>query len=164
MEESLKVENKATKEAAGLEVNNDSETFNNLFKRELGIKKVNPATYSPLSLAYIGDSVFEIIIRTIMVSECNMQVQKYHKRASTIVNARAQAKMVDIILPILSEEEMDIYKRGRNAKSYTKAKNASVSEYRIATGFEALIGYLYLSEKYERIVEIVKAALAGIEW
>lgn len=130
------------------------------FKETFQISPVDPKGYSPLALAYIGDGVYELMIRTILVSERDMQVQKYHKKASNLVKAQTQANMIHAILKELTEEEMTVYKRGRNAKSYTMAKNATVSDYRAATGFEALIGYLYLKEDLVRVIELVKMALA----
>ena len=126
-------------------------------KLELG--EIDLRQYSPLVLAYIGDGVFELIIRTIMVRQENCPVQKLHKRTSTLVKAENQAMMMDRLMPHLPEEEEGIYRRGRNAKSYTKAKNASTGVYRKATGFEALIGYLYLQKKTERIIELVTLGL-----
>ncbi|MCI5805695.1 MAG: ribonuclease III [Clostridium sp.] len=129
------------------------------FKDIFHIEHGDPAAYSPLALAYIGDSVFDIMIRTMEVSQVNKQVNKYHKDVSKIVCAPAQAKMIMVIKEYLTEEERDIYKRGRNANSYTKAKNATRTEYRKATGFEALLGYLYLKEDFERLVDVVKMGL-----
>ena len=126
-------------------------------KLELG--EIDLRQYSPLVLAYIGDGVFELIIRTIMVRQENCPVQKLHKRTSTLVKAENQAMMMDRLMPHLTEEEEGIYRRRRNAKSYTKAKNASTGVYRKATGFEALIGYLYLQKKTERIIELVTLGL-----
>ena len=80
-----------------------------------------------------------------------------------MVKAQTQARMAESILESLSEEELSVYKRGRNAKSYSVAKNASVSDYRRATGFEALIGYLYLQDKEDRVIELVKLALSRLE-
>ncbi len=135
------------------------ESINDFIKNQLGIKKVNPMNYSPLSLAYMGDTVYDTIIKTIIVSQHNMQANKYHKKVTALVKAEAQAKMITKIEHLLTQEEEDIYKRGRNAKSYTSAKNASMIDYRMATGFEALIGYLYLKEDYHRLTELVKVAL-----
>lgn len=103
--------------------------------------------------------MFDIMIRTMEVSQVNKQVNKYHKDVSKIVCAPAQAKMIMAIKEHLTEEERDIYKRGRNANSYTKAKNATRTEYRKATGFEALLGYLYLKEDFERLADVVKMGL-----
>lgn len=131
----------------------------NYLKEELNLKKIDVRTYSPLALAYIGDSVYELIIRTMILSEGNSSVNKYHKRASSYAKANAQANMIKVIEPILTAEEILIYKRGRNAKSVTVAKNASMIDYRMATGFEALIGYLYLEDNMTRVIEIIKYGL-----
>ncbi len=118
--------------------------------------------YSPLALAYIGDDVFDLIIRTVVVERANRPAHELHIETVKYVKAQAQAKMIEALLEkegFLTDEEVDIYKRGRNAKSYTSAKNASIHDYRKATGFEALVGYLYLSGRQERLIEIVKAAV-----
>ncbi|MGN0374401.1 MAG: Mini-ribonuclease 3, partial [Butyrivibrio sp.] len=114
------------------------------------------AEYSPLTLAYIGDCVYELIIRTRLVYKGNAPVSKLNKKASDLAKAGTQAAMAEGIMDRLTEEETAAYKRGRNAHSFTKAKNATTGDYRRATGFEALIGYLYLQKKFERIMEIVK--------
>ncbi len=116
-------------------------------------------TYSPLTFAYIGDAVFEIIIRTVIVKQGQRPANVLHKHKAKIVCAETQAKMLDAIYEELSGEEQDIYRRGRNAKIHSMAKNASLSDYRKATGFEALCGYLYLSDNMERVIAIVKRAL-----
>ena len=116
--------------------------------------------YSPLTLAYIGDGVFEIIIRTILVKKGNCPVNQLHKRASSLVKAGSQSKMMEILEPFLTEEELAVYKRGRNAHSPTMAKHATMADYRRATGFEALMGYLYLKEDYVRIVELVRKGIS----
>lgn len=126
------------------------------FKEQLNIPKVDIKTYSPLALAYIGDAVYDLIVRTMIVSAGNMQVKKYHRTVSEIVKAKAQAGMIEVLEPHLTKEEESVYKRGRNATSYTKAKNASMIEYRRATGFEALLGYLYLQEEYTRVIDLVQ--------
>jgi ribonuclease-3 family protein len=128
-------------------------------KEQLGLKEIDIRTYSPLSLAYIGDAVYEVIVRTVLLHKGNMAVNKYHRQASRLVNASAQSEMMGILEPLLTEEELSVYKRGRNAKSYTSAKHASVVDYRRATGFEALIGYLYLKEDMDRIFYLVKIGL-----
>lgn len=116
-------------------------------------------SYSPLTLAYVGDAVYELVIRTMIISKGNAPVNKLHKRSAALVKAPTQAQMMKVIEPLLSEEELHIYKRGRNAKSYTSAKNASVIDYRIATGFEALMGWFYLQERQERMLELIKIGL-----
>ncbi len=116
-------------------------------------------TYSPLTLAYIGDGIYELIIRTILVKKGNCPVNQLHKRASSLVKASAQSAMVEKLEPMLTEEERSVYKRGRNAHSPTMAKHATMSDYRRATGFEAMMGYLYLKEDYTRMVELVRMGM-----
>lgn len=133
------------------------------FKEVFNVQHGSPESYSPLALAYIGDSIFDIMIRTIEVSKVNKQASKYHRDVSKIVCAPAQSKMIIEILENLTEEEIAIYKRGRNANSYTKAKNASRKDYRNATGFEALLGYLYLKEDFTRLTDVVQMGLSVLE-
>lgn len=128
-------------------------------KQQLNLKTRDLRTYSPLVLAYIGDGFYELIIRTMIVSEGNAPVHKLHKRASQLAKAKTQAEMMIEMVPLLNEEELGVYKRGRNAKSATNPKNVSVVEYRTATGFEALLGYLYLKEDYERAIDLVKKSI-----
>ncbi len=118
--------------------------------------------YSPLTLAYIGDAVYELIVRTICVKQANCQTQKLHQRVTACVSAKAQAKMAAALEPLLTEEEAGVFRRGRNSKPYTKAKNASMEEYLAATGFEAVVGYLYLTREYERLNELVARGLEEI--
>ena len=132
-------------------------------KQEFKCDDVDLRTYSPLTLAFLGDCVFDLIIRTVIVERGNRAPESLHKKKSAIVKAQTQAKMAEALLEGLSDEELAVYKRGRNAKSYSVAKNASVSDYRKATGFEALLGYLYLQDKEDRIIELVKAALKQLE-
>lgn len=119
-------------------------------------------TYSPLTLAYLGDAVYEIIIRTLIVEERPRMVKTLHKHASRLVNAKAQATLMISIENALSEKETTIYKRGRNAKSHSVAKNADIHDYRIATGLEALMGYLYLTGNTKRCLELIKLGLPSI--
>lgn len=145
----------------GLERMEEKKDFQ-YFKDCFGLHQGKPGTYSPLALAYIGDSIFDVMVRTIEVSRVNKQVNKYHTQVSKIVCAPAQAKMVKAIMDRLTEEEQQIYKRGRNAHYHTKAKNASQSEYRHATGFEAVLGYLYLKEDFERLTDVVRMSLDSL--
>jgi ribonuclease-3 family protein len=127
-----------------------------MIKENMELKEIEITDYSPLTLAYIGDGIYEIVIRTMIVDEANRQVNKIHKAASQLVKAGSQAAMVHLIWDMLTEEERTIYKRGRNAKAITRAKNASMSEYRTATGFEALMGWLYLTGQSKRMMELIK--------
>lgn len=115
--------------------------------------------YSPLTLAYIGDAVYEVIIRTVVVERGNKAANLLHRSTIKYVNAAAQAAVAMAVMDMLTEEEVSVYRRGRNAKSNTSAKNASIEDYRKATGLEALVGYLYLSDRFERILELVKSGL-----
>ena len=134
-------------------------------RREFGLETVNVRTYSPLVLAYIGDGIYELVIRSLLVGGGNAQAGRLHRKASQLVNAGAQADMLERIRGELTEEELHVFKRGRNANSPTVAKHATVSDYRKATGFEAVIGYLYLADNPERAIELVKKGitLAGME-
>ena len=116
-------------------------------------------TYSPLTLAYIGDSIYDLVIRTMVVERGNAPVNRLHKTVTNMVKAPAQMKSFHRIEPVLTKEELTVYKRGRNAKSYTSAKNASISDYRVATGFEALMGYLYLTGQVPRMLELINMGL-----
>ena len=104
-------------------------------------------TYSALSFAYIGDSVYDLIIRTMITTRGNTKPNKYHSRVIGYVNAAAQTRMMEKIKPYLNEEEKVMFRRGKNAKPASCAKNQTHHDYRIATGFESLIGYLYLTVK-----------------
>lgn len=116
-------------------------------------------TYSPLTLAFIGDAIFDLIIRTMVVSNGNAPVNKLHKSVSKLVQASAQAELYHKIKDQLTEEELTMFKRGRNAKSFTSAKNAGIVEYRTATGLEALMGYLYLTDQIDRILNLIEPQL-----
>ncbi len=119
-------------------------------------------TYSPLTLAYIGDSIYDLVIRTVVVERGNRSANNLHKKTVSYVNARVQARMIDALADVLTQEEEAVYHRGRNAKSYTSAKNASVIEYRKATGLEALCGYLYLQGRQERMLYLVKEGISRV--
>ena len=134
-------------------------TVNEIFNS----KEVRPNEYSPLALAFIGDSVFDLVIKSVIVEKANCQVNKLQNKTSKIVRATTQALIVDALKNELSEEEANIYRRGRNAKPYTKAKNASYSEYCKATGLEALVGYLYLKGDTERLIALIKTGLENAE-
>ena len=121
-----------------------------------------PQEYSPLTLAYIGDAVYEIYMRSRFVAEHNEKPSSLHRKVSRLVCASAQAKGYEIIKDLLSEEEERIFKRGRNAKSPTVPKNADVLEYRCATGVEALIGYLYIKKEYDRTDFLLCKIFEGI--
>ena len=130
-----------------------------LIKQSFELKEVDIRAYSPLTLAYIGDCVYDLVIRTVVVERGNEPANKLHKKTVAYVKAQTQASMIEALLPYLTEEEEAVYKRGRNAKSYTSAKNASIGDYRKATGMEALVGYLSLTGQEARIMELIKTGL-----
>ena len=122
-----------------------------------------PSEYSSLSLAYIGDAVYELYVRSRIVNEYpDMPPAKLHITAIKFVKASAQAEIIKDIFDNLSEREQAVFKRGRNAKSHTVPKNADVTDYRYATGFETLIGYLYLSGDEKRLEDIMRSSYEGV--
>lgn len=137
--------------------------FDSCMKEMFGLRDVDVREYSPLTLAYIGDAVYDLIIRSLVINGGNQPVQKLHKRTCFYVQASAQSRMMRKLQECLTEEEHGIYKRGRNAKSVSPAKNQSVTDYRRATGFEALLGYLYLKKDWKRMLELVGIGLEYIK-
>lgn len=137
--------------------------FDSYMQEIFQMKEVDPGTYSPLTLAYIGDSIYDLVIKSLVVNEGNKQVQKLHKATSTLVQASAQSKMMRRMQEHLTEEEHAVFKRGRNAKSVSPAKNQSITDYRRATGFEALMGYLYLKKEWKRMLDLIKIGLESLE-
>ena len=137
--------------------------FDEYLEDLFALKEVDINSYSPLALAYIGDSIYDLIIKTTVINEGNAQVQKLHKKTSSLVLASTQYLMMRTMQEHLTEEEHGVYKRGRNAKSVSPAKNQSITDYRRATGFEALMGYLYLKKDWKRMLELVKIGLDSIK-
>lgn len=129
------------------------------------IQKTFPAgardirAYSPLTLAYIGDAVYDLIIRTAVVGQANRPANKLHKITVKYVNAGAQSKMIQALMDMLTEEEQEVYRRGKNAKPHTTAKNATAADYLKATGFEAVLGYLYLTDDMPRALKLVREGI-----
>ena len=133
--------------------------MNELFQME----EVDIREYSPLTLAYIGDCVYDLVIKSLVINAGNKQVNKLHQETSRLVQASTQSLMMRTMQEHLTEEEHAVYKRGRNAKSVSPAKNQSITDYRRATGFEALLGYLYLKKDYKRLLDLVKIGLDSLE-
>ena len=127
-----------------------------------GKQQRSPEQDAPLTLAYSGDAIYEIYIRTMIVTRANAPVHLLHEKSSALVRAGKQSEIVGILEPLFTEKERQVYHRGRNAKAYTKAKNAGILEYRRATGLEAVMGYLYLKGDLDRIRELLAAGL-GVE-
>ncbi len=128
-------------------------------RQDLGLKDKDIRTYSPLVLAYLGDAVFELIVRSYLVTEHDISPHDLQVEASKLVNAVTQADMVRFMSPHLTEEESEVLRRGRNANPRSTAKNAPVIDYRYATGYEALIGYLFLTGRDKRITELIKLGI-----
>ena len=135
------------------------ESIKEMIVERFQLPKVDIKTYSSLALAYIGDGIFDLVIRTIVVGQGNTSANRLHIQTSKIVKAASQAAMMEELMTELTEEELEVYRRGRNAKSHSIAKNASVMDYRNATGFEALMGYLYLTNQMERMMDLVEIGL-----
>ena len=133
--------------------------LNDYLNGRFNIEVKDIRTYSPLTLAYIGDAVFDVIIRSILVNKGNTAVNKLHKRASDVVKAPSQAAFVKALMDEFTEEEADYYRRGRNSKPHTKAKNATTMDYLDATGFEAVVGFLYLTGNMDRICELINLGI-----
>ncbi len=131
--------------------------------QEFGACEVDIRTYSPLTLAYIGDAIFEMVIRTLIVEKGQRAANSLHKHTTKIVCAGTQAAMIEALADVLTDEEQSIYRRGKNTKINSSAKNASLADYRKATGLEALCGYLYLSGNTKRVVELIKIALDKLQ-
>lgn len=126
-------------------------------------KKQDIRTYSSLALAYMGDAVYDLIIRTMVVERANRSANELHRITVKYVSAGAQARIVRELMPYFTEEEQEVYRRGKNAKPHTTAKNASREDYMRATGFEAVLGYLYLTDRMGRVLELVKKGTAFLD-
>lgn len=116
-------------------------------------------SFSSLNLAFLGDAVFEIIIRTLIVEKYGGPVKNMHRRSSGLVNAASQAGLATAMQQDLTEEEQSVFRHGRNAKTLSVPKNADIRDYHNATGLEALFGFLYLTGRSQRAVELLKSAL-----
>lgn len=126
---------------------------------KMDLKSASAGSYSPLVLAYAGDAFYELVIRTAVISQGNTSVNTLNRKTSSLAKAVTQAQIIHLIMEDLTEEEIHIFKRGRNANSATVAKNASITDYRHATGFEAVIGWLYLGGQEQRAIELIQLGL-----
>ncbi len=134
-----------------------------LIKTSFGCEERDVRGYSPLTLAFIGDGVYDLVIRTLVVERANRPPNELHRLTSAYVKAETQAKMIVALKEELTEEEAGVFRRGRNASPATTAKNASRADYHKATGFEALMGYLYLTGRSERMLELIRRGLERID-
>ncbi|MCH5344827.1 MAG: ribonuclease III [Acetatifactor sp.] len=134
-------------------------------KNTFECKEQDIRAYSPLTLAYIGDAIYDLVIRSVVVERANRSNNDLHKKTIKYVKAEAQSRMIEALKEELTEEEEAVFKRGRNAKFHTSAKNASLGDYKRATGYEALLGYLYLTDQTDRLLFLVKRGieLVGME-
>lgn len=137
--------------------------FDSYMQELFQMREVDAGEYSPLTLAYIGDSIYDLVIKSLVINKGNKQVKNLHRETSSYVQAKTQSLMMRTMQEHLTEEEHAIYKRGRNAKSVSPAKNQSVTDYRRATGFEALMGYLYLKKEWKRMLDLIKIGLDSLE-
>ena len=133
--------------------------YNNVFRQvNTKLSKEDIMMLSPLQLAYIGDAVYELLIRTYLLNK-DLNVNHLHKTTISFVKAKAQSELIHKVEPMLTDEEKHYVKKGRNAKTNSSPKNADILDYKYATGFECLIGYLYLSNQDMRLKEIFKAMM-----
>ena len=123
-------------------------------------KNCNPKQLSPQTLAFIGDTVYDMLAREYLVCEANRPVGELNRRKVELVNCETQSKAVKQLMPILTEDEVSVYKRGRNAFTKNTPRNADVADYHAATGLEALFGYLYLNGEISRLNELFELILA----
>ena len=142
----------------------ESLTLLKLIKLDFGLGEVDLRTMSPLTLAFVGDCVYDLILRTVIVERHNASPNQLHREKSRLAKAPAQAEIAEALQEHLTQEELAVYRRGRNAKSHTTAKNASVLDYRKATGLEALYGWLYLSGQEERLLQLLRLSLDELGW
>ncbi len=149
--------------AAGEQKNQDS--LSERIQEAFPGKRQMLESYSPLTLAYIGDAIYDLVIRTVVVGRANRPANILHHITVKYVSAGAQARIVTALQERFTQEEQEVYRRGKNAKPHTTAKNASPGDYRKATGFEAVLGWLYLKNEMERVLELVREGIsaAGLE-
>lgn len=131
----------------------------NLFCPSMDLREIN--AMSMLSLAHVGDAVYELLTRAKLCTEAGMRVTELHKKTVAVVNAPAQAKASERMLPFLSPDELAVFKRGRNAKVNSVPQKADIAQYHAATGLEALFGWLYLQGRTERISELFAICTEG---
>jgi len=131
----------------------------NSIRDRFDLKEQDIRTYSPLTLAYIGDSVYELLVRSSLVLQGNRSVDSLTKKKISLVNAVVQSKNAEILQEYFTEEEADIYRSGKNAKTSNHSKSAAYKDYHKATGLEAVFGYLYLTGRIDRCIELLKITM-----
>ena len=120
------------------------------------MEKAKASQINPITLAFLGDAVYSLYVRQKLVVSGTGKAADFQRAASKIVSAKGQSAFLERVLPVLTEEETEIYRRGRNAKKPTKSKSASAAEYSRSTGFEAVLGYLYLTGQNERLSQLLR--------
>ncbi len=133
-----------------------------MFRLDTVITETEARQLNPVVLAFVGDAVYSLYVRERLVLSGRGKASEFQRAASKIVSAEGQSQFFSIIEPMLTEEEIEVYKRGRNAKKATKSKNASATDYNRSTGFEAMLGYLYLTGKRDRVDELLSFADDGL--
>lgn len=133
---------------------NEKEILNSTLFSSTPLTKTEAKQYSPLTLAFLGDAVYSLLVREMLLKTANRPTNALHKESIKLVNANCQAEMIKKVLPLLTEDEKAIFKRGRNAHSGHVPKNQSDADYRYATGLETLYGYLYLIGDFKRTLYI----------
>lgn len=133
-----------------------------MFRLDTVITETEARQLNPVVLAFVGDAVYSLYVRERLVLSGGGKASEFQRAASKIVSAEGQSQFFSIIEPMLTEEEIEVYKRGRNAKKATKSKNASATDYNRSTGFEAMLGYLYLTGKRDRVDELLSFADDGL--
>ena len=160
MEESLKNENTIAKNA---DVKPGGQTFHGLVKEEFELTEPDISDCSILNLAFVGDNVFDLVARTLVLSTGKRRVNDIHKLKSSLVKAETQAWIADYLVKenLFTEEEADYFRRGKNAKTANHAKNAGLSDYHKATGLETVMGFLYLTDREKRAIELCKQGIGA---
>ena len=130
-------------------------TFFHEISEEFALPEQDLRTFTPLTLAFVGDNVYDLIVRTVILCEGNRKLNHIHKEKSDLAKAQTQAKMAELLQDFMTEEERNIYRSGKGAKTATHAKSAGYAEYHKATGLEAVMGYLYLTGNEKRAVELL---------
>ena len=158
MEESIKDPDMTRAESSGEEPGENGLSLEESISRACDLRAKDWSQYSPLTLAYIGDCVYDLVVRTVLVKRANRPTDMLHRETAGVVRAVAQSEAARRLMEAFTPQEQAIYRRGKNAKPHTTAKHATRKEYLQATGLEAVLGYLYLDGQYERVVQLVKMA------
>lgn len=142
---------------------NESTSFHKTVEEVFALPEQDIRNATPLTLAFVGDNVYDLVVRTVLYEEGNRKLNDMHKKKSSLVKASAQAWVGTYLLEngLFTEEEAEYYRKGKNAKNLSHAKNSGVGEYHKATGLECVMGYLYLTEREHRAVELCKLGIAA---